>query len=132
MHLKLLLPTQVLVDADVGKVVAEADNGFFCLLPRHVDFVAALVPGILYYTPADGGERLVAVDLGTLVKCGDEVLVSVLNATPGTDLEALQATVAESFRVLDDDERRARSALARLEAGTMRRFFELEKQAHGG
>ena len=28
------------------KLVAEAPNGAFCLLPRHVDFVAALVPGL--------------------------------------------------------------------------------------
>jgi len=131
MHLRLLLPTEVLVDEDVEKVIAEADNGFFCLLPRHIDFVAALVPGILYYTTGDGHERLVAVDEGSLVKCGDEVLVSVLNATAGTNLDALQATVAESFCILDDEERRSRSALARLEAGTMRRFLEIEKQVHG-
>jgi F-type H+-transporting ATPase subunit epsilon len=131
MHLKVLLPTQVLVEEKAAKVVAEAENGFFCLLPHHVDFVAALVPGILYYTTVEGDERLAAVDEGTLVKCGDEVLVSVLNATPGTDLGSLQERVVESFRTLDEEERRARTALARLEAGTMRRFLELEKQVRG-
>lgn len=131
MHLTLLLPTEVLVDEAVSKIVAEADNGFFCLLPRHVDFVAALVPGILYFTSADGEERYAAVDEGTLVKCGDHVRVSVLNGTTGTDLEALQSLVAESFLELDDEERRARTALARLEAGAMRRFIELEQQIHG-
>lgn len=131
MQLTLLLPTEVLVDEAVGKIVAEADNGFFCLLPRHVDFVAALVPGILYYTSADGQERYAAVDEGTLVKCGDHVRVSVLDGTTGTDLDALQALVAESFLELDDEERRARTALARLEAGAMRRFIELEQQIHG-
>jgi F-type H+-transporting ATPase subunit epsilon len=130
-HLTLLLPTEVLVDEAVSKIVAEADNGFFCLLPRHVDFVAALVPGILYFTGADGEERYAAVDEGTLVKCGDHVRVSVLNGTTGTDLEALQSLVAESFLELDDEERRARTALARLEAGAMRRFIELEQQIHG-
>lgn len=128
MRLKVQLPTEVLVDQEVEKVVAEAENGLFCLLPRHVDFVAALVPGILYFT-AEGRERLVAVDRGTLVKCADEVLVSVLNATLGTDLEALQVMISESFRTLDEEERRARSALARLEAGAMRRFLQMEKQA---
>ena len=44
MHLTVLLPTEILLDAvDVSKIVAEAQDGFFCLLPRHVDFVAALV-----------------------------------------------------------------------------------------
>ena len=131
MRLKILLPTEVLVDVKVGKIVAEAENGFFCLLPRHIDFVAMLVPGILYYVPESGEERFVAIDEGTLVKCGDEVLVSVTNATPGIDLATLQTIVAESFRELDEDERRARSALARLEAGAMRRFLEMEKQVHG-
>jgi F-type H+-transporting ATPase subunit epsilon len=130
-HLRVLLPTEVLVDEDVAKIIAEAGNGFFCLLPLHVDFVAALVPGILSYTTADNEERFVAVDEGTLVKCGADVLVSVLNATTGNDLEALEATVTESFRHIDTEERRARTALARLEAGTMRRFLEMEKRVRG-
>ncbi len=54
MRLRVLLPTEVLLDVEVTKVIAEAENGFFCLLPRHVDFVAALVPGILYYTTSPG------------------------------------------------------------------------------
>lgn len=131
MRLKVILPTQVLVDVLVKKVIAEAENGLFCLLPRHVDFVAALVPGILYYTTEEGGEQLAAVDEGTLVKCGDEVLVSVLDAVLGTDIEQLHSTVAESFRNLDEEERHGRTALARLEAGTLRRILELEKQTHG-
>lgn len=131
MQLKVLLPAEVLLEAQVVKVIAEAVNGQFCLLPRHVDFVAALVPGILYYTSREGTEHIVAVDEGVLVKCGNEVLVSTLNAIPGTHLEQLQSAVAETFRELDDDERRARTTLARLEAGTMKRFLELERQIRG-
>lgn len=130
MRLKLLTPTEVVLDEPVDKVVAEAENGFFCLLPRHVDFVAALVPGILYYT-AEGTERLAAVDQGTLVKCADQVLVSVLDAVPGTDLGALQAKVEASFRVVEEEERRARSALARLEAATLRGLADLERRLRG-
>ncbi len=131
MRLKLQTPTGVLLDVPAVKVVAEAQDGLFCLLPRHVDFVCALVPGILYGTTAAGEERLVAVDEGALVKCGAEVLVSTTNAVLGTDLTALQAMVAETFLQLDDDERRARSALARLESGAMRRLLALERQSHG-
>jgi F-type H+-transporting ATPase subunit epsilon len=131
MRLKILLPTEILVDVTVGRIVAEADNGFFCLLPRHVDFVASLVPGILYYTRETGEQCFVAVDEGTLVKCGADVMVSVLNATTGTDISTLEALVSESFQELDEEERRARTALARLEAGAMRRFFEMERQLRG-
>jgi F-type H+-transporting ATPase subunit epsilon len=132
MRLMVMLPTEVLIDAEVVKVIAEAGNGFFCLLPRHVDFLAALVPGILYYSTGDGVEHFVAVDEGTLIKCGHEVRVSVMNATAGARIDTLQAIVLDTFRALDDEERRARTTLARLEAGTMRRFLELEKDIHGG
>lgn len=131
LHLKLLTPTEVVLDFAAQKVIAEAGNGFFCLLPRHVDFVAALVPGILYATGLDGREVYAAIDDGTLVKCGNEVLVSVLNAATGTELAALETTVEESFRRADVDAQRTRSALARLEAATMRRFLEMEQRARG-
>jgi hypothetical protein len=47
MKLTILLPGEVFLEAEAAKVIAEAGNGSFCLLPRHVDFVAALVPGLL-------------------------------------------------------------------------------------
>ncbi len=131
MYLKVLLPTEILVDEPVTKVIAEAENGSFCLLPRHIDFVAALVPGILCFCTADGKEHFAAIDEGTLVKCGEQVLVSTFSAVRGTDLAQLRATVAERFLELDEHERVARTALARLEAGTIRRFIELEEQGHG-
>jgi F-type H+-transporting ATPase subunit epsilon len=131
MRLKILLPTEVLADLPARKVIAEAENGSFCLLPRHIDFVAALVPGILIYVADGDREHFVGVDAGTLVKCGDEVLVSVLNAVEGTDLEGLRRTVEERFLELDEHERVTRTALARLEAGTLRRFKELQEIGHG-
>jgi F-type H+-transporting ATPase subunit epsilon len=131
MQLKLLLPTEVLISEPVTKIIAEAVNGSFCLLPRHIDFVSSLVPGILSFTTADGEEIFVAVDEGTLVKCGEQVLVSTLNAVRGVDLAQLRLTVEERFMELDEHERVARTALARLEAGTIRRFIELEEQGHG-
>jgi F-type H+-transporting ATPase subunit epsilon len=131
MHLKLLLPTEVLISEPVTKIIAEAVNGSFCLLPRHIDFVSSLVPGILSFTTADGEEIFVAVDEGTLVKCGEQVMVSTLNAVRGVDLAQLRLTVEERFMELDEHERVARTALARLEAGTIRRFIELEEQGHG-
>jgi len=132
MRLKLLLPTEMLVDERVTKVISEAIDGSFCLLPRHIDFVAVLVPGILSFYSDDGGkENFAAIDEGTLVKCGDQVLVSTLNAVLGKDLDGLRATVEERFLVLDEHERVARTALARLESGTIRRFIELEELGHG-
>lgn len=130
MRLKVLLPTMVLVDEAVSKVIAEAENGSFCLLPRHVDFVTALAPGILsYWTPA--GERFLAVDEGTLVKVGRQVLVSTRNAVAHASLEALRLKITEEFHAHDEHERQTRTALARLEAAALQRFLELEERLHG-
>jgi F-type H+-transporting ATPase subunit epsilon len=129
MKLKVLLPAEVLIEEEVTKVIAEAHNGFFCLLPRHVDFASALVPGILSFETRGGGEVFLAVDEGILIKCGQEVLVSTRNAVRGTELGQLRPTVEEKFEVLDERERSVRSAVAKIEAGFIRRFLEI--QGHG-
>ncbi len=127
LRLRVLAPTGALVDEAVVKVVAEAANGSFCLLPRHVDFVAALVPGVLLFARADGTEGFVGLDEGVLVKCGAEVLVSTRGGVEGDDLADLRAAVEREQRRLGERERAARLALARLEAGVVRRFLELEE-----
>lgn len=127
MRLTVLLPTHVLVEEPVSKVVAEAENGSFALLPRHIDFVAHLLPGVLIYERANGEEVFLGTDEGTLVKCADRVMVSTPNAIPGTDLATLRDAVRDAFVHLGDRERGARSALARLEAGVVRRFLDLEE-----
>lgn len=127
MHLEVLLPTRVLVDEPVTRLVAEAENGSFGLLPRHVDFVAALRPGILIYSDATGAEHFLGIDEGILVKRAEEVMVSTLNAVPGQDLQSLRATVRQRYVELDEGQKQARSVLTRLEVGVVRRFLELQE-----
>jgi F-type H+-transporting ATPase subunit epsilon len=127
MRLKVLLPTEVIVDEEVAKVVAEAGNGSFCLLPRHVDFLAALVPGLLSFDTPEGAEVFLAVDEGILVKCKQDVLVSTRNAIRGPNLGELRKAVEEQFKVLDEREKMARSAVAKIEASFVRRFLEIQK-----
>ena len=129
MRLKVLLPSEVLLDAAVTKVIAEAENGAFCLLPRHIDFVAALLPGLLSFETEAGQEEFLAVDEGILVKCGAQVLVSTRQAVRGPDLGTLRQAIDEQFRAVDEQEKQARAAAARLEADLVRRFLELE--THG-
>jgi F-type H+-transporting ATPase subunit epsilon len=127
--IKIMLPTEILLEEEVIKVVAEAENGSFCILPRHVGFVAALVPGVMSLFSPAGIEKFVAVNKGILVKCGPEVLVSTSEAVIGQDLGALKKTIEDKFRIVDDRERKARSAVAKLEANLVRKFLELER--HG-
>lgn len=129
MHLKVMLPSQVFADiGGVQRIIAETGRGSFGLLPRRLDCVAALVPGILTYETETEGEVYVAMDEGVLVKTGPEVLVSVRRAIGGTDLGRLREAVERDFVALDDRERNVRSVLARLESGFVRRFREFRHE----
>jgi F-type H+-transporting ATPase subunit epsilon len=132
MRLKIVLPTKLLYKGEVSKVSAEALNGSFTMLPQHIDFVTALVPGILFFETAeeDREEIFFAVDKGILVKCGPNVLVSTRNAVRSADLGSLHRTIQEHFVVLDEQERRARSALVRLEADFVRRYLEIGEEPY--
>ena len=129
MHLKVLLPFQVFAEnTGVSRIVAETREGSFGLLPRRLDCVAALVPGILIYQTEAGPEVLVAVDKGILVKTGLDVLVSVRRAISGTDLAQLHAAVENEFLTLDENEQSVRIAVAKLETGFLRRFATLQHE----
>lgn len=123
-RLRILLPSKVLADCAAVKVVAEAPNGFFGILPRHIDFVAPLVPGVLAYIDAEGREHFVGTGDGILVKRGEEVTVSTMEAIESEDLESLREKLYRRRRDMGEHERSARSALARLEAGVVKRFME--------
>ncbi len=125
MRLEVLLPSGVLLDEAVEKVIARAENGSFCLRPRHIDFVAALPPGILRYVPASGEEGFLGIDEGTLVKCGPRVSVATTAAVQAAELGDLERAVDRAFHELDERARLTRTAMARLEANVVRRFIEL-------
>lgn len=124
--LKILLPDEVLLRQEVKKIVAEAENGSFCLMPNHIDFVATLAPGLFTFETLTGGQDLLAMDVGTLVKKGSEVLVSTRNAVRAPDLGQLKQVVMEQYDKIDEREKVVRSAAAKLEASLIRRFVELK------
>ena len=127
--LRVLLPYRILIEqSDVSRVVAETRQGSFGILPRRLDCVAALVPGILTFQVGTAGEQYLAVDEGILVKAGLDVSVSVRNAMGGAELGELRAAVEREFLNIDEDEKRMRLTLAKLESDFVRRFRELRHE----
>lgn len=123
MRLEVLLPFRVFADeTGVSRIVAEAHDGSFGLLPHRRDCVAALVPGILTYESEAEGEVFMAVDEGVLTKIGDEVRVAVRRATRGTDLAQLRDAVKHDYLTLDSLQRGVREATRKLESGFVGRF----------
>lgn len=123
MNLKVLLPFRIFAEkSGVMRIIAETRAGSFGILPRRLDCVAALAPGILIYENDIEGEVYLAVDEGVLIKTGLDVLVSVRNAITGTDLGTLRDAVEREFVNLDEREQSVRSALAKMESGFIRRL----------
>jgi F-type H+-transporting ATPase subunit epsilon len=123
MDLEILLPFGIFTkQSGVARIIAETREGSFGLLPRRLDCVAALIPGILVYQCDAQADVYVAVDAGVLVKTGHDVLISVRNAIGGADLGELRATVEREFLQLDAEEQSVRVALAKIENGFISRL----------
>lgn len=75
----------------------------------------------------NGQEEFTALAEGILVKREKEVLISTINGVRGANLGQLNRVVREEYVKLDERDRRARSALARMEADFVRRFMELRE-----
>ena len=128
MKLTVLLPTEVLLEEEVVRIRAEAEDGWFGILPKHVDTVAALVPSVFVFEREGHAEEYIAVDRGILVKCGPDVRVSTHNAVRGTNLEQLKDQVEKQFREREEQEKKARAFEAKLETDLVRRLLEEEKR----
>jgi len=129
MKLTVRVPTEILFTEEVTRIKAEAPNGWFGILPKHVDYVTALVPGVMSFVSAAGGEEYLAIDEGILVKCGPEVSVSTRAAVRGRNLEKLKHDVARQFEAESEREKKNLAFEAKLEADLVRGLLELEKHA---
>lgn len=126
MRLTVLLPHQVLLERTrVGRIIVETPDGSFGLLPRRLDCVCALTPGIVVYDHDDEGERYVAIDEGVLTKAGPHVQIAVRRAIAGTNLAHLKEAVAASFLAEDEEARSIRQVMNRLEGSFMLRLVTL-------
>ncbi|MFC1823507.1 F0F1 ATP synthase subunit epsilon [Thermodesulfobacteriota bacterium] len=126
MTLKIFQPSNVFLEQSVSKVVAEGPAGSFGILPRHIDLATALVPGILSYETVSGKESFVALNGGVLVKQGTQVSIATRTAIEG-ELGKLKNEVDKMITDVDERERKARTAVARLEADLVRRMMEFGK-----
>jgi F-type H+-transporting ATPase subunit epsilon len=127
MQIKVLTPTEIVLDIEVTQVNARGREGAFALLPSHQDYVAALIPGVLECRDSSDQIRLAAVDNGVLVKCGEAVTVCTRHAVLGDDWDHLADRVDQSFASQSEQEKQATQALAKLEAHMMQRVVQWQQ-----
>jgi len=128
MTVSIFLPTEIFFEEDeIRKVMTEGIEGWFTLLPEHIDYVAILTPSILTLKDNNRETRYFAVDHGTLVKRGKQVFISTRRAIHGKNLDSLAHVVEEELTAMDDLGKKARSVLVGMEHSIMQRFAELNK-----
>jgi len=124
MRLKILAPAKVVLDQEASKVVARNPDGYFCLLPHHVDYVSELAPGILTFTDGRDCEHTLAIDEAVLVKRGDEVLVATRNAIQEPHGEQILPDQVTALLAVDAEEAACRQVIAGLEKEFMDGFLK--------
>ncbi|MGE0200202.1 MAG: ATP synthase F1 subunit epsilon [Candidatus Melainabacteria bacterium] len=120
MHLKIVTPERVVLDAEVDSVNALAVDGYVGILPKHVPLVTPLAVGLLEYVAGGKAKEQVAVMGGVLSTDGREVTVLCDAAELRGEVDALRAETARkraeallAQKQESVDVQRARLALAR-------------------
>lgn len=124
MTVRVFTPAEMHHLQDVHAVDVEGLRGALTLLPRHIDCAVALTTGLVRVETNDHGERHLGVDGGTLVKIGDQVMISTPRIATGDDLGTLRESVMREHRLREERGRHTRQALARLEIELARSIFD--------
>lgn len=128
MNLKVYCPTGIVLEKSIKKIDFQALDGYFTLLPKHVDFVTALTPNIVRFT--DGTKTtFMACNRGILTKIGQEVVLSSHKVVLSDTLSSLEKTIAVEFKQDDEQRKEINAVMARLEVGLSRGFMRLKEEA---
>lgn len=132
MNLKLMTPMQIILDAPIEKIDVEALDGFFTILPKHIDFITALKSSIITYV-MNNKIYYAACDHGVLVKRGTSVCISTPLVVLGNNLDTLKQTIATTFKDMEQERKELNLSMARLELGLTKGLMNLSKGgSHAG
>ncbi|MBN1503675.1 MAG: ATP synthase F1 subunit epsilon [Candidatus Eisenbacteria bacterium] len=101
-RLKVLTLEKSVYDADVRSLVAPGLEGYFGVLAHHAPFVAALQPGKLTVTDAQGVESIYAVSGGLMEVSGNAatLLADAIEQACDIDLARAEAARERAFSIV--------------------------------
>lgn len=129
MKLHIYTPLGLVLSCQASRINLETLSGYITLLPRHVDFTAAMNANVLSYTSENGTEKFAACHRGIVVKKGDTVTVTVQKAVLGDTLDELEKVIQSEFKQDEEKRKELNAAMARLEIGIIRGFTKLKQGA---
>jgi len=127
MKLRVLTPSEVILEQDVTHVTAEDPTGSLGIRPGHATLMTPLVPGIVIARSESGSQRYVAVNGGVMLVDSNTVEIVSRQAVTGTDRAELETKVVAGFEKDNDDDRANRAAFEKLRISFMRGVVELDR-----
>lgn len=126
-HLEIVTPERVMIDAEVDEVVVPGACGQFGVLPGHIDMFARVIPGELWWV-RDGKTEEFAVSSGWAEVVHDHVMVLVDTAeTPDQiDVERAKKALQRAERRLATDRADHDIDFARAELALRRALIRLQ------
>lgn len=126
MQLKVFTPIGSVIDMPVKKIDFEGLDGFWTLLPKHVDMVNTLAAGIVSYMDDQDKMHYVACNKGVLVKKDKDIRISTPLAILDDNLERLTQTIAVDFKKMEEERKEISSTMAKLEIGLIKGLQSLK------
>ncbi|MBI4228972.1 MAG: ATP synthase F1 subunit epsilon [Deltaproteobacteria bacterium] len=99
-NLKVITPSNLVIDEEVDEVVAPGDLGEFGVLPGHVPFITTLMPGGLTYK-INGVENSIIIDGGIAEVREDKVNVLTGNVLTSEEIDS-EASRREAESILEE------------------------------
>lgn len=129
MNLKILLPFEIFAAiGNVARIVATTRTGEIGLLPHRLDCVAVLSPGILSFETEGQGVSYIALDVGVLIKAGEEVTISARHAIRGKALSDLHERIKSQFLKIAEHEGELRAVISKMDSTLLAQFRDF---SHG-
>lgn len=131
LNLKIYIPNKLFLEEVVAKVSVYGKEGFYTILPNHIDYVSSFEDSILIFTKNDGKSVFIGINQGVLIKCGREVQLSTFNAVYGGEsVEALRAVLKnaiEKDKQIREFEMKIKNSLKNIEYELFKKVNNLKK-----
>ncbi|MBR2141239.1 MAG: hypothetical protein IJ853_02685 [Rickettsiales bacterium] len=130
LNLRIYIPDKLFLEEVVVKVSVLGKEGFYTILPNHLDYVSSFEDGIIFFKKQTEENVFIGVNQGVLVKCGREIQVSTFNAVyGGNTIEELKNVLKSSIKrenELISIEKKIKTSLKNIEFELFRKIKTLE------
>lgn len=127
LNLRIYTPSQLFLEEVIKKVSVYGKEGFYTILPNHIDYISSFDDGIIIFEKQDSSKIFIGVNQGVLIKTGREIQISTFSAVyGGTSLDELKnvlKTLIEKEEELMNLDKKLKVSLRNIEINLFNNNF---------